>query len=150
MTLGIPLFFLFGGYFQGNKMVCVDSLVRVMFKMKDLCICMWLRTETWQKCTAAVLWWAVWVDLGSTAVFLSHHYSLSGFLFFSFFAARWLWRSGEINKGGSYSFCLKHTWAEAHTLDNVCGSGRNAIRASEICLSHHTTTFACQLKASRI
>lgn len=57
-------------------MVCVDSLVIALSKMKDLCICMWLWTKTWQKCTATVLCWAVWVDWGSTAVSLASLFSL--------------------------------------------------------------------------
>lgn len=120
-------------YFQGNKMVCVDFLVIALSKMKDLCICMWLWTKTWQKCTAAVLCRAVWVDWGSTAVFLSHHYSL--FFSASHSSALWLRRSGEINKGSLHSFALKHTLAVPHTQDNVRGSSLNAIRGSKICLT---------------
>ena len=75
----------------------------------------------------------MWVDRGSTAVFLSHHYSP---LFFSLSAshssALWLRRSGGINKGGPHSFTSKHTLAAARTQDNVRGSSPNAIKAREI------------------
>lgn len=134
-ALEIPSYFS-TGYFQGNQIVGVDTLARALSKIKDLCICIRLWTKTWQKCTATVLCRAVWVDWGSTAVFLSHHYSLLSpppLPSASHSSALWLRRSGEINKGGPHSFTLKHTLAVAHTQDNVRGSSRNAIRGSEIC-----------------
>lgn len=107
-------FFSIAWYFQGSKMVCIGSLVRTLSKMKDLCICMWLWTKIWQK-SAPPLCRAEWVDRGSTAVFLSHHYSILFFclsVFSSVTPAQWGDQQRRLTLLRSQTYIIRGTYTE--------------------------------------